>query len=87
MAEVQCERLSLALARVGSSVRPAVVERSMTSAEGDEWSTGTFAVQVDGVELDATKAIKKLSRLRKGATAELVHAALHDPKTLYLPPG
>jgi hypothetical protein len=87
LAEEQCERLSLALARVGSSVRPAVVERSMTSADGDEWSTGTFAVVVDGVQLDANKAIKKLSRLRKDAAAELVHAALHDPKTLYLPPG
>jgi hypothetical protein len=59
----------------------------MTSSEGDEWSTGTFAVEVDGETLDADKAIKKLSRLRKGAAAELVHAALHDPKTLYLPPG
>jgi len=59
----------------------------MTSIDGHEWPTGTFAVEVDGEELDADKAVKKLSRLQKGASTELVQTALHDAKTLYLPPG
>ncbi len=59
----------------------------MTSIDGDEWPTGTYAVEVDGDALDADQAVKKLSRLQKGTSTELVQAALHAAKTLYLPPG
>lgn len=80
IAEEQCERLSRALARVGSPIRPAVFEQSMTSIDGDEWATGAFAVEVEGEALDPDMAIKALSRLAKDASEEHVRAALHDPR-------
>lgn len=84
IAEEQSRQLSEALERVGSPLRTSVFEHTMTSMDGDELATGTFAIAVeDGGHSvtvgDPDLAVGALSRLGPDAPAERVAAALHGP--------
>jgi hypothetical protein len=77
LAVAEGRELSRALHAVGSTQAVTVVERTMTSADGDEWGTGTFCVVADSEVRDVAAAVAALRRLAIGATPEAVVAALH----------